>query len=76
MSPRSHYSPRIEPFSNHNPFHFVEGDLIVGAVVKLCGFWTFMIGDLLGLLDGAAVFEVGGDAGGPEGVTTKGLIEE
>lgn len=27
-----------------------------------------MGGDLLGLLDGSAVFEVGGDAGGPEGV--------
>ena len=27
-----------------------------------------MVGDLLGVLDGAAAFEVGGDAGGPEGV--------
>jgi hypothetical protein len=29
-----------------------------------------MISDLLGVLDGAAVFQVGGDAGVPEGVVT------
>ncbi len=27
-----------------------------------------MVGDLLGVLDGAAILEVGGDAGGSEGV--------
>jgi hypothetical protein len=36
--------------------------------IKLCGFWTFVIGDLLSMLDAAAVFEVSGDAGYPEGV--------
>ena len=48
----------------------VEVDLVAGAVVELGGFWGFVVGDLLGVLDGAAAFEVGSDAGRPEGVAT------
>ena len=33
-----------------------------------------MVGDLLGVLDGTAVFQVGGDAGGPEGVVADFLV--
>jgi hypothetical protein len=54
--------------SNQNTFHLIKRNLIAGAVIKLCGLWAFVIGDLLGMLDAAAVFEVGGDAGCPEGV--------
>jgi hypothetical protein len=43
---------------NHDPFHFTQGDLIAGAVVELGGLGAFVGGDLLGLLGGAAVFEV------------------
>ncbi len=53
---------------NHNLLYLVERDLVVGAVIELGGLRGFVVGDLLGLLDGAAVLEVGGDAGGPEGV--------
>ncbi len=53
---------------NHNPFDFIERNPVIGAVIELGGFWRFMCGDLLGVLDGAAVFQVGGDAGGPEGM--------
>jgi hypothetical protein len=53
--------------SNRELLHFVERDLIAGAVVKLGVLWAFVVGDLLGMLDGATVFQVGGDAGGPEG---------
>jgi hypothetical protein len=46
----------------------IECDLIAGAVVELGDFRAFVVGDLLGLLDGAAVFQVGCDAGAPEGM--------
>jgi hypothetical protein len=55
---------RVSSFdtSNRNLLHFVERDLIAGPVVKLGGLWAFVVGDLLGMLDGA-VFERGGNAG-------------
>jgi len=36
--------------------------------IKLGGPWAFVGGDLLGAFDGAAVFEIGGDAGCPKSV--------
>ena len=57
--------------SDHNPLHFVERDLIAGTVVKLGGFWAFVMGERLGLLDDAAVPEIGGDASYPKLVSAK-----
>src|SRR4051794_12949549 len=54
--------------SDANPLDFVERNLVAGAVIELGGLGRLVGGNLLGLLDGAAGFEVGGDAGGPERV--------
>jgi hypothetical protein len=43
---------------NHNPLHFIERNLITGAVVKLCGPRRFVRGDRLGILDRPPVFEI------------------
>ena len=51
---------------NQNPLHFIERDLVAGAVVQLRRSWRFVGRDGLGILDGAAVLEVSGDARGPE----------
>ena len=53
---------------DHDPLNFIEGDLIAGSVIELGRLRRLVSGDLLRLLDGAAVLQVGGDAGGPEGV--------
>ncbi len=53
--------------SNHNLLDLVKRNLVAGAVIECGGFRGFVVGDLLGVLDGAAIFEVGGDGGGPEG---------
>jgi len=47
--------------------------MIAGAVVELGGLGAGVVGDGLCVLDGAAAFEVGGDAGGPEGVEADGF---
>src|SRR5919109_1598664 len=52
--------------SNQNPLDLVEGDGIAGAVVELGGARRLVRGDRLGVLNGAPVLEVGGDAGRPE----------
>ena len=53
---------------NHDPFDLIEADLVSGAVVELGRARRLVGGDGLGVLDTAAVEQVGGDAGGPEGV--------
>ena len=58
----------FHPPLNHNSLDFIEGDLVRGAVVELGGAGGLVGGDSLGVLDAAAVEQVGGDAGGPEGV--------
>ncbi len=45
--------------SNPDLLDFVEVDLVGGAVVELGCFRGLVVGDLLGMLDGAAAFEVG-----------------
>jgi hypothetical protein len=50
----------------------VRRDLIRGAVVELGGARGFVRGDLLGVFERAAVFEVGGNAGRAEAVATDG----
>src|SRR5882724_6546924 len=52
--------------SNQNPLDLIEGDGIPGAVIELGGARRFVGGDRLGVLDGAAVLQIRGDAGGPE----------
>ncbi len=52
-------------WSNHNPLDFIERDLIAGAVIELGCSGALVVGNLMGVLDGAAVLEVSGDAGGP-----------
>ena len=60
--------PFFPPFPlNRNPLDLIEADLVGGAVVELGGAGRLVGGDGLGVLDTAAVEQVGGDAGGPEG---------
>ena len=58
---------------NPDPLDFIEVDLVAGAVIELGCLGAFVVGDPLGVLDGAAFFEVGGDAGGPEGMAADGF---
>ena len=56
--------------------YFVQGDILLPAVVELGCPGRFVVGDVLGRFQGAVVLEVGGNAGGAEGVlvqTAKGL---
>src|SRR5436305_1715456 len=73
-SPRG-WLPGVAAASNGNPLDFVERNLVAGAVVELGGLGALVGRNLLGLLDGPARFEVGGDAGGPEGVAADPLGE-
>jgi hypothetical protein len=59
---------RKRAFSNPDLLDFIEVNLVAGAVIELGRLRGFVVGDLLGVLDGAAAFEVGGYAGSPEGV--------
>ena len=54
--------------SNPDLLDLVEVDLVRGAVVELGRLGRFVVGDLLGVLQGAAAFEVGGEAGPTKGV--------
>ena len=53
---------------NGDPFHFVQRNLLLPPVVELGGPWGLVVGDVLGRLERAAVLQVGGDAGGAEGM--------
>jgi hypothetical protein len=53
---------------DRNAFHFIQADLFLAPVVKLCRPRRLVVGDLLGRFQLAAVLHVGGDAGRPEGV--------
>jgi hypothetical protein len=59
---------RLVAQSNPDLLDLVEVDLVAGAVIELGRLGRLAVGDGLGVLDGAAAFQVGGDAGGPEGV--------
>ena len=56
---------------DHDSLHFIERNLVAGAVVELRRPRRFVGGNSLGVLDGAAVLEVGGDARGPERVAAR-----
>jgi hypothetical protein len=56
--------------SNQDALDLVQANLVVAAVIELGRARRGMIGDHRGLLQRAAVLEVGRDAGGPEGVIT------
>ena len=64
--------PRIATPLNHDPFDLIEADLVAGAVIELGGAGGLVGGDGLGVFDRAAVEQVGGDAGGAEGVAVGG----
>ena len=53
--------------ANRDPLDLIERDLVAVPVVELGGPRPFVGGDGLGVLHSAAVLEVGGHAGGPEG---------
>lgn len=55
-------------FLDHDPFDLVQADLVGGSVVELRCPRGFMRCDLLGVLECAAVLQVGGDAGPAERV--------
>jgi len=50
--------------------NLIQADLIAGVVVEFGRLGRLMGRDLLGVLQGAPVEQVGSDAGGPEGVAT------
>src|SRR3954453_13516294 len=54
--------------SQPDPLDLVEGDGLAAAVVELGGAGAGVGGHLLGVLEQAAVLEVGGDAARPPGV--------
>src|SRR3954462_10963622 len=52
--------------SNQDPLDLIEGDRIATPVVELGGAGRVVFGDHRRLFERAAIFQVGGDAGGPE----------
>ena len=60
---------QMDGVSDRHPLDLIERDLVAGAVVELGGPWAFVGGHGLGVFEGAARFEIGGDLGRPEGVT-------
>ena len=53
---------------NGDSRYFVQRDLLLAAVVEHGGAGKLVVGDVLRRFQGAVVLEVGGDAGGAEGV--------
>jgi hypothetical protein len=51
----------------------IDRNLVVGAVVEIGRLRAFVVSDLLGVLDGAADFEIGGNSGRPEGMVAEFL---
>src|SRR6266851_444671 len=63
----------FRPESNPDPLDFVEGNLILGAIVQLGRARRFVRRDLLRMLERSAVLNVGRDAGRAECVTAGGV---
>ncbi len=59
-------------FSNRDPLHFIERDLITGPIIELRRARRFMRGNQLGIFHRAAGLKIGRDAGRPERVATGG----
>lgn len=58
----------VDPLSNQDALDFVQVNLVGAPVVELRGAGRGVVGDGGGAFERTAVLEVGGDAGGPEGV--------
>jgi len=58
----------IAAASDHDPFDLVEGNVVAAPVVEAGGAGRLVVGHLLGDFELAAVLEIGGNAGGAEGV--------
>ena len=58
----------INTASNRNPLDLVERNLIAGAIIELGGARAFVRRHGLSILQSAAGFKIGGDAGGAEGM--------
>ena len=56
-----------------DPLHLIEGNLVTGSVVEFGGAGGLVGGDGLGVFERSAIFEVGGDAGGPKRVAAHPL---
>ena len=54
--------------SDPYPSNLLGSELLAGAIVELGRSRRFMIGDGLRVLQGSAVFEIGGDAGRTKGM--------
>jgi hypothetical protein len=48
----------------------MQRNLVLGPVIGFDGAWRLVCGDLLGVLERAAVLKIGGDAGGAESART------
>ena len=66
--PKSPSASGISTGLNGDSLDLVQRDLLLAAIGEHGGAWGGVVGDVLGGLEGAVVVEVGGDAGGPEGV--------
>lgn len=60
--------------SDSNPFNFIEGDLVARPVIELGRPRAFMSGHKLRVFEGAAVFQIGRDAGRTECVASNSNI--
>ena len=59
-------------YSNRDPLHFIERDLVARAVVELRGPRRFVCRDCLSIFHRAAILKVSRDAGCPKRVATGG----
>jgi len=56
---------------NHDPLDLIEAELVAPAIIKLGGARRGVVRHRRGLLERAAVLEIGGDAGCPEAVVAE-----
>jgi hypothetical protein len=56
-----------------DPLDFLEREFLARAIIQFSRAWRLVIGDGLGVLQRAAVLQIGRSSGGAKGVTTGGI---
>jgi hypothetical protein len=64
----AHFAQTASSALNPDPLHLVQADVVLPPIVELGRARAGVVGHGRGILQRAAVLQVGGDAGGPEGV--------
>jgi hypothetical protein len=59
--------------SNSYSFHFIQGNLILSAIIQLGCAGRLVSRNLLSMFEGSAVLQISCDAGGPKCVATGGV---